>query len=60
MIKKSKVIKELSKHASMHFVGRKPDSSGGLNKIDTCNININDKQSTHKLLQGKYYIQDKE
>ena len=60
MIKKLKVIIKLSKYASMHFVECYLDSSRGLNKIDTCNININDKQSTHKLLQGKYYIQDKE
>ena len=34
---------KLSKHASIHFVGRYPNSSRGLNKIDICNININDK-----------------
>ena len=46
MIKKSKVIMKISKHTSMHFVGHYPNP----NKIDTCNINIYDKQSTYKLL----------
>ena len=50
MTKKSKVIIKLSNHASMHFVGHQTNFSRGLYKIDTCNININDKQSTHKLL----------